>query len=74
MTVYCGGSIVVDFGSRSTATGTIVGTVTNLDTGQPVAGAFVGGEFGGTATTDAAGNYSLANVPLGASTPTASGT
>ena len=65
VTVYCGGSIVVDFGSRSTATSTIVGTVTNLDSGLPVVGAFVGGEHGGTATTDALGNYTLPNVPLG---------
>ncbi|HEX6130445.1 MAG TPA: Ig-like domain-containing protein, partial [Actinomycetota bacterium] len=65
VTVYCGASIAIDFGARTTQTSTIVGTVTNLDTGHPIAGAFVGGEHGGTATTDAAGNYTLPNVPLG---------
>ena len=65
ISIFCGATIVVDFGSGS-ALGTIVGTVTNLDTGQPVAGAFVGAEFGAYATTDASGGFRFTSVPLGA--------
>jgi uncharacterized protein YkwD/plastocyanin len=65
VTVFCGADITVDFGDRQTNRGVIVGTVTNLDTGQPIPSVFVGSEFGGSATTDANGNYRIANVPLG---------
>lgn len=65
ITIYCGATIVVDFGSRESALGTIVGTITNADTGAPIADVFVATEFGRTATTDASGNYRFDQVPLG---------
>jgi hypothetical protein len=65
VTVYCGATVSVLFGTRQNDSGVIAGTVTNADTGKPIAGVFVGSEFGGTATTDAAGNYRIARVPLG---------
>jgi uncharacterized protein YkwD len=65
VTVFCGATIVVNFGSAQSALGIVVGTVTDADTGQPLANAFVGGEFGGSATTDALGNYRITGVPLG---------
>ena len=64
VTIFCGATITLDFGNRSSATGRVVGTLTNLDTGQPIPGAFVGGEFGQVTTTDTAGNYRFLNVPL----------
>ena len=64
ITIFCGASITVDF-ARTSKTGTIHGTVTDGDTGEKLAGAFVGTEFGATATTDAAGNYRIEKVPLG---------
>jgi hypothetical protein len=65
VTVFCSASIVVNFGDANTATGTVSGTVTNGTTGLPVSGAFIGSEFGGSATTNSQGNYTLSNVPLG---------
>src|SRR5262249_53893580 len=65
VTIFCGANIVLDFGTRQTALGIIVGRVTNSDTGNPLPNVFVGSEFGGTATTDASGNYRIEGVPLG---------
>ena len=65
ITIFCGAQITIDFGSRTTQSGTLVGTVTDETTGDPIAGAFVGTTFGKTATTDASGNYTFTNVPLG---------
>lgn len=65
ITIFCGAQITVEFGSRTSKTSTIVGTVTDGDTGEPLADAFVGTNFGATAKTDAAGHYSIPNVPLG---------
>jgi protocatechuate 3,4-dioxygenase beta subunit len=64
VTVFCGASIDIDFGPADTVFGTIVGTVTDAS-GAPVAGAFVGSEFGRSATTNASGAYRLEGVPLG---------
>ncbi len=63
VTIFCGATIVVDFGRRETQLGTIVGTVTAG--GQPLDGVFVGSEFGGSATTGADGSYRITGVPLG---------
>jgi hypothetical protein len=57
VTVFCGATIRLDFGRPESGFGTIQGTVTNLDTGQPLGGAFVGSEFGGSATTDTSPNF-----------------
>ena len=65
MTIFCGAKIVVDFGTRETSLGVIVGNVKNADTGNPLANTFIGTEFGGTATTDANGDYRIEGVPLG---------
>jgi hypothetical protein len=43
-------------------TGVVLGTVTNLQTGNPVAGATVTYSLG-VATADGSGNFSLSNVP-----------
>ncbi|HET7721227.1 MAG TPA: carboxypeptidase regulatory-like domain-containing protein, partial [Acidimicrobiales bacterium] len=66
VTVFCGATLVLEFGRPQTATGAIAGRVTNEDTGLPMAGVFIGSGFGGAATTNEAGEYLLANVPLGA--------
>jgi hypothetical protein len=63
--LFCGARVVADFGSNSTETGALFGTVTAAGTGQPVSGAFVGTSFGAITTTDASGNYSFTDVPLG---------
>jgi len=65
VTIFCGATIVVDFGTRQSALGVIVGRITDADTGTALANVFVGSEFGGAAATDANGNYRFANVPLG---------
>jgi uncharacterized protein YkwD len=64
VTVFCGATIVIDFGTATTAVGTILGTITTSG-GKPLTGVFVGSEFGASALTDAAGNYRLDAAPLG---------
>jgi hypothetical protein len=54
-------------------TGTITGTVTNASGGAAISGATVSGG-GVTATTNASGVYTLANVAVGTVTVTASAT
>jgi hypothetical protein len=66
LTVFCGATIVTDFGRPATAFSTIEGHVTNSLTGLPLAGAFIGSEYGGSARTDTSGFYRLTDVPLGA--------
>jgi hypothetical protein len=63
--IFCGARITVDFGSRTSQAGTIIGTVTDDDTDQPMKDVFVGTSFGGTAKTDVNGNYTIENAPLG---------
>jgi hypothetical protein len=53
--------------------GTITGTVTSAANAAPIAGATVS-YSGGSTTTNASGQYTLANVPSGAYTVTASAT
>ena len=65
ITIFCGATIVVDFGSRESALGTIVGTVTNADASAPIEDVLVATEFGATEWTDASGNYRFEHVPLG---------
>src|SRR5258707_4989098 len=65
ITVFCNASIAIDFGQPTPTTGSVSGTVRNADTGLPLAGAFMGSEFGGAATTVNLGHYTLSNVPLG---------
>ena len=70
VTVFCNEDPTIpatftrDFGSSTTKYGTITGIVTNTATGLPIANAFVGGNFGGATTTDAAGKYKLDKVQL----------
>jgi hypothetical protein len=53
------------------STGTISGTLTDKDTGNPIAGATVSANAY-SSTTDSAGKYTLSNIPVGAYTVTAS--
>jgi hypothetical protein len=52
--------------------GTVSGTVTDNSSGSPVGGAVVSSNTGQSDTTDSSGSYSLANVPAGQRTITAS--
>ena len=63
--IFCGAHLHLDFGTASDETGTLTGTVTDANTQLPVAGAFVGGSFGATTTTDASGQYTFTGVPTG---------
>jgi carboxypeptidase family protein len=65
VTVFCGANIRVDFGKPTNFGGTIQGHVTNVDAGLPMAGVFIGSSFGGPASTDTTGSYTLTNVPFG---------
>jgi PKD repeat protein len=65
VTIFCGATVVVDFGTRQSAFGIVVGKIVDAGTDLPLPNVFVGSEFGGAATTDASGNYRIANVPLG---------
>lgn len=53
-------------------TGSISGTVTNSETGLPIAGVAVSTDTGQSADTDGSGNYAIADVPTGDRTVTAS--
>lgn len=64
VTLYCGANIELNFGENN-GTGSITGTVTKKSDGSPVAGVFVGSGYGGTATTDSQGRYTLNEAPLG---------
>ena len=55
-------------------TGTVIGTVTDSSTSNPIQGASVSADSGQGDTTDADGNYTLTNVPTGTRTVTASAT
>ena len=57
--------------SANLVPGTITGKVTESANGNPLAGATIS-YGGGTTTTDANGDYTLANVPAGANSVTAS--
>ncbi len=64
VTIFCGAEIFVEFGSPPGGFGEVVGTVTDERTGEPIEGVFVGSGWGGSATTDALGAYSLGEAPL----------
>ena len=66
VTIFCNATVFTEFGAPPTALGTIQGYVTNAVTGQPLAGAFIGSEFGEAAATDTNGFYQLTQAPLGA--------
>jgi PKD repeat protein len=61
VTIFCGADIVVDFGAPTT-NATIEGRVID-EGGDPVSGVFVGSGFGGSAVTDANGEYRIASAP-----------
>ena len=54
------------------ATGSVQGTVTDNDTGLPIAGADVSASSGQNDTTNASGDYLLTGVPVGSPTVSAS--
>jgi Domain of unknown function (DUF1929)/Carboxypeptidase regulatory-like domain len=68
-TVTGGGTATLDF--ALSPPGTIIGTVTAQDTGNPIAGATIQ-YSGGSVTTDNAGHYTIANIPAGNETLIAS--
>jgi subtilisin family serine protease len=70
VTVVSGGSEVANF-CLNQIPDSVNGTVTNAEDGSPVAGAMVT-DGTRTTTTDAAGEYTIANVPPGAYKVTAS--
>lgn len=70
-----GETVTVDFSvtcSAPPAVGTVTGTVTR-STGGAIAGATVTVNPGGTGTTNASGQYTVANVPVGSGTVAVSG-
>jgi hypothetical protein len=70
-------NVTIDDGNAPPApvdTGSISGQVLDSDTGSGLAGAIVATDTGQTTTTDGSGNYSLADVPVGSRTVTASKT
>jgi len=70
VTVLSGGNTVVNF-SLSEVPGAITGTVTSAKDGSPIVGATVT-DGTRTASTDATGKYTIANVPPGSYQVTAS--
>jgi uncharacterized repeat protein (TIGR01451 family) len=66
VTIFCNANITLDFGAPQTAFAIIEGVVTNVVTGLPLAGVFVGSQFGESAYTDTNGAYQLTEAPLGA--------
>ncbi len=72
VTVVLGGTAVANFSLNEIATtGSITGKVTGAEDGSPIAGATVT-DGARTTTTDAAGGYTIANVPPGTYGVTAS--
>jgi len=64
ITTFCGAELLVDFGTPSGGFGTVVGTVTNSDTSDPIADVFIGTNWGDSTTTAADGTYSFDRAPL----------
>ncbi|MDZ7729952.1 MAG: carboxypeptidase-like regulatory domain-containing protein [Natrialbaceae archaeon] len=64
MTVGSNGSVTADL-ALTPLNGTVTGTVTDADTGATIQNATVTLETGQTATTDATGSYTIANVVPG---------
>jgi hypothetical protein len=63
ITVFCGGSFTIEFGPEPPVSA-LEGYVTNAVTGDPIAGVFIGAEFGDMTTTDVDGYYLFDEVPL----------
>ncbi len=63
-TIQCDAHLTVDFTGPRVTTASIRGRVTEAASGDPIAGASVVGEWGGSAVTAADGTYTIANVPL----------
>jgi len=66
--------VTIDSTQPTQPTGSIKGTVTDSSTGNPIVGASVSTDSGQSGTTDAGGNYTLGDVPVGDRTVTASAT
>jgi hypothetical protein len=64
ITTYCGAELVVDFGRPFGGFGTVVGTVTDLDSGDPLPDVFVGTAWGDSTTTASDGTYAFDRAPL----------
>lgn len=64
VTGFCGADIRVDFGRPSGGFGTVSGTVTEKETGDPLADVFVGSTWGDATTTDKDGKYQFDRAPL----------
>jgi hypothetical protein len=64
------GSVTLNFELQPTCYGTITGTVTDAQTGLPVAGANITSSGNTQATTAADGTYTLSPIPLGANNGT----
>ena len=61
--LFCGADVILDFARAEVGFGAVTGRVTD-GAGQPVVNLFVGSGFGGAATTDSDGRYTIANAPL----------
>jgi uncharacterized repeat protein (TIGR01451 family) len=66
VTIFCSATITTEFGAPQTAFSSIQGVVTNVVTGRPLAGVFIGSQFGEATLTDTNGLYQLTQAPLGA--------
>lgn len=64
VTGFCGAEIIVDFGQPSGGFGTVVGTVTDGDSGDPLADVFIGSSWGDSTSTGDDGTYELDRAPL----------
>lgn len=72
VSVLDGQSSTADFALNPIPVGSVAGTVVDSSTSAAISGATVTLDTGETATTDAAGNYSISNVPTGTRTVSAS--
>jgi hypothetical protein len=64
VTTYCGAQLIVDFGTPFGGFGIVAGTVTDSDSGDPIADVFIGSTWGDSTTTAADGTYSFDRAPL----------
>ena len=64
VTGFCGAEIILDFGQPSGGFGSVEGTVTDGDTGDPLQEVFVGSSWGDVTSTGPDGTYSFDRAPL----------
>lgn len=64
VTGFCEAEIIVDFGQPPGGFGSVGGTVTDAETGDPLPDVFVGSSWGDSTTTAADGTYLLDRAPL----------